>query len=82
MTSTDFKECSLSDRIRIILRTGIYLNDIEYQNFKLHLYSISDFYVEVKIISASSDVESVRVISGEDVDKFMGDLALPERGYS
>lgn len=77
MDSTFFKECSLNERIRLILRTGIFLSIIEYKNFNLHLFSISDFFVEVKVSCPQSDVESVRVISGEDVEKFVANVELP-----
>lgn len=77
MTSTYFTDCPLSERIRIILRTGIFLNFIEYQNFEIQLYSISNFFAEVKISTEGRDVESIRVITGEDVEKFIADVKLP-----
>jgi hypothetical protein len=71
MTSVDFNNCSLSERVRFVLRSGTYLNEVADENFKIHLYSSSDFFVEVKIILASSDIESVRAISDEDASALL-----------
>ena len=77
MTSADFNECSLSERVRFTLRTGTYLQEMEHANFKLHLYSVLDFFVEVKITQESGDVESVWAISSEEATKFLENIALP-----
>lgn len=77
MTRKDFSRLSLNEKGRIILKESYYLSTIEYNSFKVNLYSLSDFFIEVKLMSITSDVESIRVITGEDVEKFVKHVELP-----
>lgn len=77
MTRKDFSRLSLNEKARIILRESYYLSTIEYNSFKVNLYSLSDFFIEVKLMSITSDVESIRVITSEDVEKFVKHVELP-----
>ncbi len=77
MTRKDFSRLSLNEKARIILKESYYLSTIEYNSFKVNLYSLSDFFIEVKLMSITSDVESIRVITGEDVEKFVKHVELP-----
>ncbi|PZR38257.1 MAG: hypothetical protein DI538_10150 [Azospira oryzae] len=77
MTRKEFSHLSLNEKARIILQQSYYLSTIEYSSFKVNLYSLSDFFIEVKLMAITSDVESIRIIGSEDVEKFVGDVVLP-----
>lgn len=78
MTNVEFNSLSLNERARIILQTSHYLSTIDYYNYSLNLYSLSGFFIEVKVAAITSEVHEIKIIKDKDIDKFIPyiDLSL------
>lgn len=60
MSIYEFNTLSLKDRLTLTLEKGIFLhNRVEDQN-GYNLYSLSDFYVELRLNNGTNEIDKVR----------------------
>jgi len=77
MSSKEFNQLTVDQKARVILRESIFLTAIHEYSYKVHLYALGNFFVEVRLTPITSDVMKIGVIQGKELDKFIHHIELP-----
>jgi hypothetical protein len=72
MTINEYSSLSFDDRAAILWDLGMYLEDVDYYNQKVVLYSLFSFFVEVYYNVENNQIERLTVADEADLKKFLG----------
>lgn len=80
ITQKEFFDKALDDRIQTLYEEGIFIVSIRYYAYKINLYLISNFYVEVFYNHKLDKIERIELLKKNDTRmKFYADqISLPE----
>ena len=59
ITSTEFEELTLTDKINLLYEKGTFVMSIRYYNYKVNLYLLGNYYLEVFVNHKLSLVEKI-----------------------
>lgn len=59
ITSTEFEELTLNDKIRLLYEKGTFVMAIRYYSYKINLYLLGNYYLEVFVNHKLSLVEKI-----------------------
>lgn len=59
ITSTEFEELTLSDKISVLYEKGTFVMAIRYYGYKINLYLLGNYYLEVFVNHKLSLVEKI-----------------------
>ncbi|MCP4459718.1 MAG: hypothetical protein GY816_17090 [Cytophagales bacterium] len=62
MEAGKFKQLPLKDQIQWVWLEGEFVMDIRYYNFKVNLYLVRDFYIEVFYHHKEDRVEKIEIL--------------------
>ena len=62
MSWLEFQEKSLADKISLLYREGDFITAIRYYGYKVNLYLIHDFYVEVFFNHKHDRIEKIELL--------------------
>lgn len=77
MSSKEFNQLSNDKKARIILNESVFLASIQDYNCKVHLYSLNNFFVEVRLTPITNDVMKIAIVNTNELDKFIHQIELP-----
>lgn len=63
ITKSHFNTLSLSDKIQLLYREGVFVMAIRYYKHKVNLYLLSNFYVEVFYNHKLDKIEMVEILN-------------------
>lgn len=80
MLSSDFMALSLRDKIQCLYQEGTFIVAIRYYSYKVNLYLLKDFYVEVFYNHKLDKIEKVELLETSHTRvKFYADqISLPQ----
>lgn len=80
MSSSDFMALSLRDRIQYLYQEGTFIVAIRYYSYKINLYLLKDFYVEVFYNHKLDKIEKIELLetSHTRVKFYVDQISLPE----
>lgn len=80
ITWKEFKQLSLPNRINLVYEQGTFVMSIRYYGYKVNLYLLSDFYLEVFVNHKFATIERIALLdSSHSRMKFYSDqIKLPE----
>lgn len=80
MLSSDFMALSLRDKIQYLYQEGTFIVAIRYYSYKVNLYLLKDFYVEVFYNHKLDKIEKVELLEASHTRvKFYADqISLPQ----
>lgn len=67
MTSTQFSELSINEKIELVIDNGTEILNRIFLFYVIRLYSIEDFYVEVWYKTSTNKIDRVEPVQIEDV---------------
>ena len=73
MNERQFKEFDVNERMDIINQEGSYVGVREYYNYKINLYTIYGFFVEVWYSPLENKITKIQVADRQIVDKLYSD---------
>lgn len=81
MTWYDFQELQLKDKISLLYREGDFVTAIRYYGYKVNLYLINDFYVEVFYNHKQDCIDKVDLLqrSHSRMKFYCDQIRLPEQ---
>lgn len=62
ISKTDFSNLTLKSKIRYVYLEGTFLMDIRYYGYKINLYMLNNFYVEVFYNHKEDRIEKVELM--------------------
>lgn len=79
ITWKDFRKLSLSKKIRILYEQGTFIMGIRYYSYKVNLYLLGNYYLEVFINHKMANIEKISLLdSSHSRMKFYSDqIKLP-----
>lgn len=83
ITSTEFAELTLNDKIRLLYEKGTFVMAIRYYGYKVNLYLLGNYYLEVFVNHKLSLVEKIVPLDRRHSRmKFYSDqIRLPREAY-
>lgn len=76
MTVPDFVVLSLNDRAQILWDQGKYLETIEYYGYRVNLYALANFFVEVYYSPVTQSIDKIDVAYENDLKKYISMIKL------
>ncbi|HTE33626.1 MAG TPA: hypothetical protein VK666_24760 [Chryseolinea sp.] len=82
ITCMEFEELTLNDKISLLYQKGTFVMAIRYYGYKVNLYLLGNYYLEVFINHKFSQIEKIVPLDGmHSRMKFYSDqIKLPEEG--
>ncbi|MGC3942976.1 MAG: hypothetical protein QM762_00300 [Chryseolinea sp.] len=83
ITSTEFAELTLNDKISLLYEKGTFVMAIRYYSYKVNLYLLGNYYLEVFVNHKLSLVEKIVPLDpSHSRMKFYSDqIRLPREAY-
>jgi hypothetical protein len=72
MSETEYGSLAFDERAAILFDIGTYLEDVDYYNQTVVLYSVYSFFVEVYYSSESNEIVKMDVAGEEALQKYLG----------
>lgn len=75
MIISEFDKLSIDKKANKIFAEGNYCGVREYYNYKINLYSLNDFFVEVYYASWSNSIEKIESVKDDKIlDRFIDSM--------
>lgn len=58
----DYKKLPLSEKINLLYKEGTFVMSIRYYRYKINLYLLDDFYLEVFVNHKTSGIEKITLL--------------------
>ena len=65
ISKTKFRQLSIKQKGEYVFQEGEYIGLREYYNHRINLYSLSDFFVEVRYFPAENKIEKIEILESE-----------------
>ncbi len=80
MTTTKFRNLSMSIQSSYLWISGEYLGKIDDNSTTFILYALYGFFVEVEFAPDSDQVENIKILDADQViKKYLNQITLPEK---
>ena len=76
MTKEQYSSCDLNTRADLLWADGKILNTIDYYGYKVQLYSLYSFFVQLYYDSRENKIEKIECVTEDDLDKFINQINL------
>jgi hypothetical protein len=76
MSELEYSSLSFGERGAILFDVGTYLEDVDYYNQTVVLYSLYSFFVELYYSVESNQIEKLQVAGPDEMKKFLGRIEI------
>lgn len=81
VSKAEFQKCRLTARKKLLQEAGTHLASRYYRSYAVHLYSVSNFYVELWVRMDFDEICWIEIADGGNVaDNYTGKLNLKDLG--
>jgi hypothetical protein len=77
MRQVKFNELPLTDKALLVSEFGMFLESIEYYDYRIHLYSLNANFIEIYYNILSRQIERIILIDYQGLDKYLSRILMP-----
>lgn len=72
-----FNKLSITDKAILIAEFATFIQSVEYYDYRVHLYTMNNQYLEVYYNLYNRAVEEIKIADYKDLDKYTLKIQLP-----
>lgn len=76
MNDKQYNSLTFHEKANLICKKGVYVETINYDGLWVDLYSISSLFVEVYFNETTCQIESLKVVSSHDLNKYLKEITI------
>jgi hypothetical protein len=76
MRQVRFNELPMTDKALLVAEFGLYLDSIEFYDYRIHLYSLNSHFIEVFYNTLTRQIEKIALAHYEDLDKYLSRIII------
>lgn len=76
MSIKNFDQLTHNEKERLIIDQAIPVNSISNDERRIILYSLSIHFLEVTIKKVNAEVESIQLVKGKELDKYISNVRM------